>query len=97
MARRCGSFHCRVEGWALENKKMVFWDREKLGSMGPDGLGPILFGAHVGPVWGPFYLFGAGLGPILIRAIWALLEWACMNDLDQPCGVGLRANGTNGS
>ena len=61
MAMRFGSFHCRV-GWE------GFWGNKK--KVGP------MFGAHLGPIWGPcclgpiwahlgpiFYLFGAHWGP----------------------------------
>ena len=50
MARRCGSFHCRV-GWE------GFWgNKKKVGPMFGAHLGSLLFGPHLGP-------FGAHLGP----------------------------------
>ena len=54
MARRCGSFHCRV-GWEGfgGNKKGLLWGKKKVGPM---------FGAHLGPIWGPCCL--GPIGPI---------------------------------
>ena len=51
-----------------ENKNVLLWNKKKAGSIGrgPFGshLGSLLFGAHLGPVWGPFYLvWGPFWGP----------------------------------